>query len=587
MKKIYFISSLVIGFMFTGCDGSLLDTAPTNSVPSAVMWTTESIADCGVNGVYDALRYENTGYNLWHTDQDGFTGMNRNSSTLGSGIATASSALFSDYWQQNYEGITRANYAIQHLPDAPLTPAKYGRLMAECKFLRAWFYFNLNQVYKGVPYYNKPVTFDEVTKPRSTETAVWDSIISDLTYCINEPDFPNMYAAGNVDHGRVTKAAAYALRGKVYMCMKDYAKAEVDLRTVGTLGPTLFQGPYKQLFKEANEACPEMIFSVQNIGVEGYGSNSQLNLAPRSGFGWCWNNYLPNPDFVESFEEANGKPFDWNDYLPNYNSMTPVQRIVFFLRDNMTDAEKTVFIKYGADMTKYLSTGNEARVLKAFTDRDPRLLDDIITPYSSLFGADQNNVEKTCTLRWPFRTDTQAPWDIKTDTNTKWYYLWRKWVYEGASESPNRLYGPTDQVLIRYADVVLLLAEAINEQRGNDAEAITLVNSVRTRAGAVPLQTTDSNLPTFVTGQDNLRERIRNERRWELCNEGVNLFDEMRWGTWKAKKFYQGNGVKEIHGKLTSPYSWSGDYLYKWAIPASEVQRLGRDVLVPNDGWIY
>ncbi|MDD2612854.1 MAG: RagB/SusD family nutrient uptake outer membrane protein, partial [Bacteroidales bacterium] len=115
----------------------------------------------------------------------------------------------------------------------------------------------------------------------------------------------------------------------------------------------------------------------------------------------------------------------------------------------------------------------------------------------------------------------------------------------------------------------------------------TLVNSVRTRGGAVALQTTDPNLPTFVSGQDNLRERIRNERRWELCNEGINLFDEMRWGTWKAKKFYQGNGVKEIHGKLTSPYSWAGDYLYKWAIPASEVQRLGQDVLVPNDGWIY
>jgi hypothetical protein len=85
-----------------------------------------------------------------------------------------------------------------------------------------------------------------------------------------------------------------------------------------------------------------------------------------------------------------------------------------------------------------------------------------------------------------------------------------------------------------------MLAEAINEQRGGDAEAINLVNSIRQRAGMPDL--------TGVSGQEDLRERIRNERRWELAMEGINLFDEMLWGTWKAKKFYPGNGTKEIWG---------------------------------------
>ena len=100
----------------------------------------------------------------------------------------------------------------------------------------------------------------------------------------------------------------------------------------------------------------------------------------------------------------------------------------------------------------------------------------------------------------------------------------------------------------------------------------------------VALQTSNSALPTYVGNQTALRDRIRNERRWELCNEGVNLFDEMRWGTWKDKKFYPGNGIKQIWGTLTSPYSWRGDYIYNWAIPQTEVEM--NKNLVQNPGWI-
>jgi hypothetical protein len=263
--------------------------------------------------------------------------------------------------------------------------------------------------------------------------------------------------------------------------------------------------------------------------------------------------------------------------------MTPAQRTVFFLRDGMTTAEITSFKGKGADMTKYLATGNEERLRKAYEDRDPRLTATIITPYSTYLGAN-SSTPYTYTLRWPYRGfDTSAPFDVKTDTNSMFYYLWRKWVYEGASETPARDYGPIDQPLIRYADVVLMLAEAINEQGFKD-EAITLVNSVRARVGVVALQKDDATKPTYVNSQATLRERIRNERRWELALEGINLFDEMRWGTWKDKKFYTGNGIKQTWGTLTSPYSWRGDYLYNWAIPQTEVEM--NKNLVQNSGWI-
>lgn len=581
-NKIILILFLAVSLL-TACQKDLLDTTPYDSIGSASMWKTESLADLGVTGVYNTLRQDNVGINRWYFDQESFTGQGRGVSTLASGNITSSDGFFVNYWKQNYEGIHRANAAIFNIPNAPLTPEKKGRLIAECKFLRSWFYYNLNQVFKGVPVYLEPVDLNAANKGRETEAKVWETIIADLTACINEPNLPNTYAKGNANMGRATKAAAYALRGKVYMYTKEYAKAEADLRTVGTLGPQLYQGDYKLLFKLANEQHPEMIFSVQNIAVTGLGSVTQFYCGSRVSFGSCWNNYLPSPDFVESFEKKDGSPFNWNDYLPGYNSMTANQRIVFFLRDGLTTAEIANFTKIGADMTQYLPTGNEARVRKAYEDRDPRLTSLIITPYSTYLGAIGTN-PYTYTLRWPYRGgDTAAPFDLRTDSNSMFFYLWRKWVYEGASETPARDYGPIDQPLIRYADVVLLLAEAINEQGFKD-EVVTLVNSVRSRAGTVALQNTDPLKPTYVNNQANMRERIRNERRWELALEGVNLFDEMRWGTWKDKKFYTGNGVKQIWGGLVGPFAWRGDYLYNWAIPQTEVEM--NKNLTQNAGWV-
>ncbi|MGB9747539.1 MAG: RagB/SusD family nutrient uptake outer membrane protein [Bacteroidales bacterium] len=589
-KNKKFIGLLAALTMFAACQKDLLDTAPYGSISSGNMWQSENLADMGVMGVYNTLRdfvhpdwwvFDNyVGLTRLYFDELGFIAQDRDpdgNNLMLTGTINSTHPLFETYWKQNYEGIHRANDALANLPEkAPLTPEKRGRLIAEVKFLRALFYFNLNMVFKGVPVYLEPVAPDEANRPRETESKVWEVIINDLTDAINEPNLPNMYQAGDPNFGRATKAAAYALRGKAYLWMKDYAKAEADLRMVGTLGPELYQGPYERLFKEENEQHPEMIFSVQNIGLSGYGSYTQVWLGSRVAFNnQGWNVVMPAPDYVESFENADGTPFNWDDYIPGYTSMTPQERMVFFLRDGLTNEEKDYFSSIGADMSKYLDVGNEARIKQVYDNRDPRLKATIITPYSTFFG--YLNGEATFTLRWPYRSDQDPVRDLRTDTNEKFYYLWRKWVYEGANETPNAWYCPTDQPLIRYADVVLMLAEAINEQRGGDAEAINLVNSIRQRAGMPDL--------TGVSGQEDLRERIRNERRWELAMEGINLFDEMRWGTWKAKKFYPGNGTKEIWGGPNRfNYTWKGDYLYTWPIPRNEVER--NPNLQQTPGWL-
>ena len=100
-----------------------------------------------------------------------------------------------------------------------------------------------------------------------------------------------------------------------------------------------------------------------------------------------------------------------------------------------------------------------------------------------------------------------------------------------------------------YTDVLLQYAEAL-AQTDQLGEAIRLVNKVRTRAH-MPALTEGGSGPCAVNGKEDMLERIRYERRVEFCLEGINFFDEVRWGTYKETKF-QG---KDVNGGK----SWWGD----------------------------
>ncbi len=585
MKKTILLYTLAAA-MLGSCKKDLLDTVPYDQLASENMWTSDNLTDLGVTGIYNALRLgQNTGsasgLELYQYDRFSFTGQTRDATSMMQGTILPSDGLFSANWQNFYEGVIRANDAIFNIPlKSPSTPEKKSRLIAESKFLRAYFYFRLNQVWKGVPVYLEPVAYNEFTKPRETEQAVWEVVIKDLTDAINEPNLPNKYNKGSASFGRVTKSAAYALRGKTYLYMGKWAEAAADFQKVKDLGHSLFAN-YTQLFKEANEQSDEMIFTIQNMGVTGLGSTTQFFCGTRSSFGSCWNTYLVSPNLVDLYENADGSRFSWDDVIPGYSSMTPTARQVYFLRDNLTTAERNAAAGRGADMSKYLPTGNEARIRKAYESRDPRLAANVITPYSNYNGV-LGAAPSTVTNRFPYRTENAPTLDLRTDTQAFFYYLYRKFVYEGNTELLNRSFGPIDFPIIRYADVLLMWAEALNEQ-GLVAEAISKVNEVRARAGMPALQQSDPAKGTYVAGQSNCRERIRNERRVEFPNEGINYFDELRWQTWKESTFKAGSGVQQVWGQNTVPYSWRGDYMYTWPIPQVEIQR--NPSLTQNPGW--
>ncbi|WP_394341841.1 RagB/SusD family nutrient uptake outer membrane protein [Sphingobacterium corticibacter] len=550
-----------------------MNTTPNTQILTNNMWLTDNLTDQGVNGVYQALRL---GIRLYEFDSY-VTMQGRDNSALTNGNATSSTGIFSNTWQNLYEGVQRANNALYGIVNiSPTEETKKGRLIAEVKFLRAFYYYRLNQLFKGVPIYTEPIVWNGATLPRNSEQEVWTFILNDLADCIAEVNLPDRYPAASANYGRITKSAAYALRGKVYMYLSDWQSAIQDFRIVQELGHTLFPS-YQELFLDVNEQAPEIIFSIQNAPIPGYGSDYQFTFGSRTAFGSNWNTYLVHPDLVDLYQMADGSPFSWNDHIAGYNEMTPAQREIYFLRNNLTDGERTAAQNRQLNLSLYLPTQNEERIRRAYTNRDPRLAANVILPYATFLG-DNAGSDQVFTNRWPFRQDLGigSPFDLRTDIVARFYYLPRKFVYTGGNPPiPDRTSGGYDYIVMRYADILLLWSEALNEL-GQVTNAIAKINEVRARAGVGLLDNS--------WHQASLRDEIRDERRREFMGEGVIFFDEMRWQTLRQTTFYEGNGIKEVWGTRIAPYNWVGDQLYAWPIPRVELDL--NTSLQQNPGWI-
>jgi hypothetical protein len=620
---------------FCGCT-DVLDTTPYNAIAGESMWQSEDLVDQGVVGVYAALKdwgpysgsFADKNGSTWSFEPWGMSGQLRYDEAMTNGSINPSSAIFSETWKRVYEGVLRANDAIANIPKSPVAENKKARLVAEAKFLRAYFYLRLNLLYGGnglgVPLYTEPMKIEECTQGQASEDEVFAQIIQDLTDCINEPNLPN-----RDNTGRASKGAAYALRGKTCLLQgAKYAndgtvaaistdllnKAVADFDKVAGCGYGLFLGGYKELFLEANESCNEMIFSIQHVSETGYGTLVQKYCGSRAAFGISgtngWGDLLVSPYVVDLYENTDGTPFNWEDVDPDFagwNSMTPADRAVFFLRDTL-DADGNVIPQSGngallsvtvrssvtnllkaasaAGSAKYLPYGNEARILKAYANRDPRLAANIITPYAGFVGGysyAKAGEALEVFYRWPVQGGNQTPDktqrdDFATDNANDFTYFHRKFVTEGAG-LPLRDDTPIDEPLIRYADVLLMWAEALVELN-QLPDAAAKVNTVRGRTGV--------GMPNVAySGQDDLRTKVRDERRREFVNEGVNFFDEMRWRTWKETKFKGGdNGKAEsIWGASIRPYMWPGNYLYVWPVPRTEIEK--NTNLTPTPGWAY
>lgn len=583
MKKIYLLTIAIV--MLTACE-DFLGRRPHDKVSSETAFESAILAENVVNGVYSNLIYDYVTVDAARVNWDAYSSVMDPTNSLCTskynyltGKILTNNSIFQTYWKRYYEGINRANDVINNINRVPdMTDEHKAKRIAECKFIRAYHYYRLNCLWRGVPIYLENLAPSEYTRPRSSEEEVWQLIIDDCTAAIECESLPGKIDKGSSDYGRITKGAAYTLRGKAYMWLKEYALAEADFKEVGNLGYALYTGGYENLFKEANERCDEMIFSAQMVAKSGNGNCFSYIYGSYCTTGFGNSELLLNTNFVNSYEEKNGKPFDWNNYIPGYNEMSPKERSVYFLRNNMSDTEVSQMATYGAKMSEYDATSNEARIKAAYANRDPRLAATAITPYAEYKGG-ASGAEVVYVMRYPYRNWEAPQLDLRGSQTNQMLYMIRKFVTVGR-ESTNIQYNPVDAPIFRYADVLLSLAEAINEQ-GRTSEAMQYVNQVRSRAG---VQLLGTNEYTQVVNKEQMAERIRKEKKWELACEEQLYYEELRWETWKADKFSENNGLQHVWGDPVYTYSWGGEEYWKWPIPSSE--REMNNNLKQNDGWL-
>lgn len=345
-------------------------------------------------------------------------------------------------WRENYEGIARTNTVIELVPEVEMNTELRSRLVAEAKFLRAFYYFELVRVYGAVPIIDRVLSGPDelIGVTRNPLEEVFALIERDLTEAM--AGLPNSYP--DSDKGRATKWAAATMLAKVHMTQQDFGPANELLKQVISSGEFGLAADYESLFGEQAEhtllpdkdgqLVNENVFDIQwkqderGDFIQNWVGSRDVEVGGTTAIGGGWENMLPTQDFLQMFEE-----------------------------------------------------GDKRKAISYVSELDGNVLESPRTP-----GA--------------------GPITGK--------YLNRSGV------PPKNNNGGQNTYLFRYADVLLLRAEAENELSG-PANAYTFINQVRERAGLPALENLD---------QEGLRQAIRKERATELSFEGHRKFDLLRWG---------------------------------------------------------
>ena len=269
--------------------------------------------------------------------------------------------------------------------------------------------------------------------------------------------------------------------------------------------------------------------------------------------------------FVESYEWKDGRPFDWDEVIPGFKANKNVWKETFRAEMN---ASKTAVEKYPAAKEK---------LLEMYANRDPRMAASIILPYTEYLGWDGGKafLKEYVVFNAQFATGKS----MLVVNGGKEQYLWRKFVPE-ADEGGinNRADTPINFPLVRYADVLLMLAECYNEMGGKLNDAVALINQVRARVDMPAINNGDAWMA--ATTKAEVFARIKHERAVELAAEGHSWDDMRRWGlfeTLDGREEWSITGQKrEYTRKVTSRD-------YYWPIPTAEIEK--NTELTQNPGW--
>jgi hypothetical protein len=481
--------------------------------------------------------------------------------------ATPANGYLDQIWQQRYDGVQRANEALRVLKLAKdVSTADVSRITAEARFLRGHYHFDLAKLFNNVPFIDESITYSAGNFLVGNSAAILPLIEADFAFAYaNLPETMSSV-------GRANKWAAAAYLAKVYMFEKKYAEAKALFTLIIASGKTSLGVKYALLpkfgdvFNPAKKNSSEDVFTVQMTANDGTGaananSGDALNF-PYGGETGCCGFFQPSFTLANSFKvDANGLPLLDESYNTNpLKTDMGISADKPFTPDNTTPLDPRIDWTVGRRGVPFLDWG--------------------IMPGSI----------------WVRNQAAAGPYEPLKHL----FYKSQEGVYTDASSWTNG-FTANNYHLIRYADVLLMAAEAEVNGGGSLAQALTYVNLVRSRAanpqGFVgPINNSGLVSPTnykiglYASFPDAAyaNKAIQFERKIELAMEGHRFSDLVRWGTAKAQlDAYAANenaqGYLSMSGvKFTTNKS---EYL---PIPQAQIdksQKDGTSVLVQNKGY--
>ena len=479
MKKILFYTLLLAYMTFSvGCKKDLLDKLPLDNPSSASFFNTRTELDMGIMGCYERIvnRISLKGDMPWIVTLDATTDINWNRDaspigSLGNGTAASDNATARNAWVDFYAVIARTNFLLDNISNAEdEVDANYlAQVAAEARFIRAYSYFYLTGFFGDVPLVTSSITLDEATMPRTPKSEIVDWILAEMDEIA--PALPLSYDGHS---GRATNVAAYFLKAYTALCSSRWDVAAEAAKKAMDLGHYQLDEDYARLFTYAGETSLERIFSMQYMrGVNIHVTLRQLGSRLSAGV----SNEKPTQAIVDSYESIDGRTIDES---PLYNPQKP------------------------------------------YENRDPRLHMTIAVPGSVYLGF-QFETHPDSLRVWNYNVNPAIRVNNTDATNafaTFTSYLWRKWADPQDLGFTQNNGG--DIILMRYADLLLMYAEAKIELNQLDQSVYNALNAVRQRV----------DMPVVPAGssQAYLREVVRRERKVELAMEGRRLFDIRRWG---------------------------------------------------------
>jgi hypothetical protein len=501
------IKYLMVGYaaMLMICSCNDLNLNPLSEGSSGSWYSTEEEIAMSIN---DLFRHD-----FWASDANEWTDdyLYRESLTpITNGSITSEWADNATRWLNQYKSIGRANTLLSNFARAEgnIPAATLERYEGVVRFARASRYAYLISHWGDVPYYTEPLSLDEAfLMGRTSKTEVLKHVYEDYDYAAAH--LPESYGSSVVQYP--TKGAAYAMKARIALYMEDWSVAATAAQACMNLGVYELHADYPSLFLVSTKNAEESVFLLPRSVTFGITVGVQSEVTRNRG---GWGSAVPTWELFCSFLCTDGKPIDESSLFDPRNP---------------------------------------------FKNRDPRCTYTCVefqTPHLGFMfqpHPDSLEVMNFNTGQYQINNDTRANAQYTSYNGM----MLKKGVDEDWTKNSYNI--DPDRIIIRYADILLIYAEAKIELGEIDESVHRAINTVRARAYGVDVSATDQYPAVTTTNQAELRKTLRIERRMEFSFENLRYMDLIRWRLAENalnRGRYAMLDVADLREKVVKPGLW-------------------------------